>query len=303
MISICIPAYKNDFFIRRLLKSVALQSFKDYEVIVTDDSPDNSVELACSEYMHEFSLSYYKNDVALGSPANWNFAISKAKGEWIKMMHHDDWFSQNNSLALFHEATSSNCDFIFSAFNEVDEEKIQHHTMTAVETKLLAASPYNLFKKNFIGHPSTTLMRNNRASWYDENLKWVVDFEFYIRYLNESPSFNYLNEPLINIGLSDSQITKTAFRNVDIEIPENIFLLNKIGESHLSNVFVCDYYWRLLRNMNIRSERELTKHVESVPASLKKMLKFQSRFHPKLLKMGVISKSLMFAFYASAKFD
>ena len=45
LISICIPAYKRIDYLQKLLDSISIQTFKDYEVIVTDDSPDESVEI------------------------------------------------------------------------------------------------------------------------------------------------------------------------------------------------------------------------------------------------------------------
>ena len=39
-VSICVPAYKNPVGVERLLESIKVQSFTDYEVVVTDDSPD-----------------------------------------------------------------------------------------------------------------------------------------------------------------------------------------------------------------------------------------------------------------------
>ena len=45
-VSICVPAYKNPVGVERLLESVKVQSFTDYEVVVTDDSPDGSVAVS-----------------------------------------------------------------------------------------------------------------------------------------------------------------------------------------------------------------------------------------------------------------
>src|SRR6478735_2601277 len=115
-ISICIPAYKRTAYLKRLLDSVAIQTFKDFEVIVSDDSPDNSVETVCNEYAEKFKLLYFKNAAALGTPANWNFGISKANGDWIKLMHDDDWFADENALAVFARHTDKS-KFIFSAYS------------------------------------------------------------------------------------------------------------------------------------------------------------------------------------------
>jgi glycosyltransferase involved in cell wall biosynthesis len=49
-ISICIPAYKRTNYLKRLLDSIVLQNFHDFEVIISDDSNDNSV----SELIHDF---------------------------------------------------------------------------------------------------------------------------------------------------------------------------------------------------------------------------------------------------------
>jgi glycosyltransferase involved in cell wall biosynthesis len=43
LISICIPAYKRIEFLQRLFDSIAIQTYKGYEVIITDDSPDEVV--------------------------------------------------------------------------------------------------------------------------------------------------------------------------------------------------------------------------------------------------------------------
>src|SRR5947208_1047223 len=99
-ISICIPTYQRIDFLKRLLNSISNQTFKDFEVIVTDDSPGDEVAKLCQQYP-QLNLQYFKNDPALGTPANWNRAVSKANGEWIKLIHDDDWFATENALELF----------------------------------------------------------------------------------------------------------------------------------------------------------------------------------------------------------
>src|SRR5439155_18647369 len=84
LVSICIPAYKRVEFLKRLLESISIQSFKDFEVIITDDSPTNEVYELSQAYKDKFTLFYSKNAVAVGTPENWNEAIRHAKGEWIK---------------------------------------------------------------------------------------------------------------------------------------------------------------------------------------------------------------------------
>jgi glycosyltransferase involved in cell wall biosynthesis len=305
LVSICIPAYKRVDYLKRLLHSISIQTFKDFEVVITDDSNDESVSQFIASGAFDFPLVYIKNPVALGSPENWNSAIRQAKGQWIKMMHDDDWFADENSLQQFAGAAEKNKAvlFIFSGYCETD---VQANTkkdfvINDYYLSLLKRSPLSLFKQNFIGHPSTTLIRNDRDAFYDKNLKWVVDIEFYIRYLNKHKSFAAIKKPLINIGLNEHQITKQAFRNPAIEIPETLYLFHKLPRRSMRNIFAYDYYWRLIRNLSIRSETDINKYAGDivVPALIIKMIKLQSKWPHALLKKGVFSKVLMLYSYLS----
>jgi glycosyltransferase involved in cell wall biosynthesis len=44
VVSVCIPAYRNAEALERAFKSLQRQQFKDFEVVITDDSPDDVVE-------------------------------------------------------------------------------------------------------------------------------------------------------------------------------------------------------------------------------------------------------------------
>ena len=69
-ISICIPAYKRIDYLKRLLCSIEIQKFKDYEVIISDDSNDDSVAALLKNFNGRFEIKYFKNEKALGTPAN-----------------------------------------------------------------------------------------------------------------------------------------------------------------------------------------------------------------------------------------
>ena len=45
LVSICIPTYKQIPYLKKCIESVLKQDFEDYELIITDDSPDDSVEV------------------------------------------------------------------------------------------------------------------------------------------------------------------------------------------------------------------------------------------------------------------
>ncbi len=295
-ISICIPAYRRVQYLKRLLDSIIIQTFKDFEIIVSDDSPDSSVQDLLVNYKEKFALKYFKNQSALGTPANWNFCISKAEGEWIKLMHDDDWFATSKSLQVFADYTNQNKKFIFSAYTNYFEDDSKQHQMfmPAKWGKKILKEPNVLLAYNVIGPPSVTMLYKSIGLRYDERLKWRVDMEYYIRVLQEQQGFAYINQSLINVGISASQVTQSCLYNPSVELPEGYILLEKHGINSLKNIWVYDAWWRLLRNMHIRDEKELRSYKdERWPHIIIKMLKHLNKVPDKLLKQGVISKTAM----------
>ena len=300
LISICIPAYKRIEYLERLLNSIAIQTFKSYEIVITDDSPDLSVSTFVQNFKGIEKLNYYRNEKPLGTPENWNESIRKANGDWIKLMHDDDWFTSENSLQLFYESTlkKPGCDFFFSAYNNVYESKTETIQLGAMGKILLKLSPLNLFKKQYVGNPSCTLIKRNIDLFYDNRFKWVVDFEYYIRCLKRSKNFFYIDLPLINVGLNEEQVTKYSFRMPEVEIPENHLLIEKTGFGILRNINVYDYYWRLYRNLDIKNEKGISKYYQArLHPLLKQMIVSQSKIPSGLLQLGIFSKITMFFNY------
>lgn len=302
LISICIPAFKRTKYLRRLLDSVREQTFSDYEVIITDDTLGYEVKNACEIYEHNFQLHYHKNPTPLGTPENWNAAIRLAKGEWIKIMHDDDWFSDPNSLAEFVEATKQNpsAEFFFSAYHNVYENSTRTEEIQIRQNRFqqLKKNPATLFSSNVIGPPSVILHKNNKKFWYDPKIKWVVDIDFYIRYLQTNEPV-YIPKALINVGMHEEQVTATSFRINEVEVPENFYLLNKTGTTQLKSILIYDAWWRLMRNLRIKNEQQIRNagYEGDIPSPVRSMIRWQKHFPVAMLNNGVISKLSMFANY------
>lgn len=306
-ISICIPAYKRTNYLKRLFASILEQSFIDFEIILTDDTPGSEVELLCKEYQNILPILYIKNVPPLGTPENWNAAIERATGDWIKIMHDDDWFVSSYSLETFATKAKENPDsFLFSAYYFVYEKENRKKiiSLKPADLKQLQKDPFYLYRTNYIGNPSCTLYKREPNLVFDKRFKWVVDFEFYIRYLsNTTKQPLYISEPLICVGVNDTQVTNYTFRVANIEIPENHLMLESHGFNHLTNIFIYDYFWRLYRNLNISSPNQLALYGYrgKLPVVLKNMIKAQQSLPQKLLHFGPASKIIMFLHYIKNK--
>src|SRR6187397_2191939 len=100
-ISVCIPAYKNAAFLKRNLDALINQTLRDFEVVLSDDSPDESVAEIAMAYKEKLQIIYLKNNPSRGTPANWNYAMQHATGKYLKLMHDDDWFATDSALQQY----------------------------------------------------------------------------------------------------------------------------------------------------------------------------------------------------------
>ena len=302
LISICIPAYKRVDFLQRLLQSIAIQSFRDFEVVVTDDSPDNSVSALCDQYKGHFLLRYFRNNPVLGTPENWNEGIRQAQGKWIKLIHDDDWLATEHSLQQFADAIQANPNaaFFFCAYrnNWFESGRLEDKHISAFRYKQLLKQPAVLFSSNVVGPPSVILHPNDKQFFYDNKVKWVVDIDFYIRYFKTTRPV-HIPGILMNVGMGEHQVTQDCFGKRPVEIPENFYLLGKVGITALKNVLVYDAWWRLMRNLEIRFEKEIREAGYSGPIHpvISSMVRWQRKLPRFVLNNGLFSKISMFVHY------
>ena len=261
LVSICIPTYKQTEYLKKCLESILAQDFKDYELIISDDTPDDTIEQFLKTILKDISYSYTRNVPALGMPENWNSAIKKAEGKYIKIMHHDDFFTQQDSLSLMvEEIEKQQASFLFCQTDVWDVKNNTHriHKISEKQLSLLKIKPEFLFFKNMIGAPSTSLCINNKAFSYDKNFKWLVDIDFYMQYLFSAHKIVYLNKPLISTAHDTvGQVTASVIDDNNLQIREHVLLFNKIKKHTHSKSGFASFFDYLFYKYNVQSYSEL----------------------------------------------
>ena len=247
-LSICIPAYNQVKYLEKCLNSISIQSFKDFELIITDDSTTDDVFILIQQFQLQTGLkiNYFKNNPSLGSPENWNYAISKANGTWIKIMHHDEWFCDSDALLKFVKKIEiEGASLIFSGIQGLylKENKKYINLPSKEFVKLINNDPFKLLKGNLIGPPSCIIFPKSSLA-FDKNIKWLVDIDFYIQLLN---NFNfklvYINEILIENCMDEHNITNSYVHDMELQIEEYIYLLNKYSsEMNLKKRVIYFYF-------------------------------------------------------------
>lgn len=122
MISIIVPVYKIEKYIRSCMDSLLAQTFKDIEIIAVDDgSPDISGEI-CEQYAAADSRVrvIHKQNGGLSSARN--AGIEAAKGKYIMTVDGDDYIHPDMCSKLYNAIESSGCDMAVCSINNIAED-------------------------------------------------------------------------------------------------------------------------------------------------------------------------------------
>ena len=89
LISVVIPAFNAEKTIKKTIKSVLNQSYKNFELIIVDDNSKDATVSTIKESSDK-RVRLYINEKNLGFEKNWNKALNKASGLYIKLLPDDD---------------------------------------------------------------------------------------------------------------------------------------------------------------------------------------------------------------------
>ncbi|MEO5803436.1 MAG: glycosyltransferase family 2 protein [Verrucomicrobiota bacterium] len=106
LVSICTPTYNRPDFLERAIRSCLAQTYQNFEIIVTDNSTNDSSEKLISR-LSDPRIRYFKNEKNLGPVGNTNRATALARGKYIKILMDDDLLKPR-CLELMVEALEKN---------------------------------------------------------------------------------------------------------------------------------------------------------------------------------------------------
>ena len=116
MVSIIVPIYNIEGYIRECIDSILAQTYPDFELILVDDgSPDNCGRI-CDEYAEKDVRIkvIHKENGGLTSARNAGLAV--AKGDWIMHVDGDDWIGPDMIESLIEAANATEADLVFGDF-------------------------------------------------------------------------------------------------------------------------------------------------------------------------------------------
>jgi glycosyltransferase involved in cell wall biosynthesis len=224
-ISIAIPTYEYNGLGAEVLEysfnHLRIQGFRDFEVVVSDNSADDRTKDLCERWSDMLDIHYFKNPIR-GAAINSNVAIRMCNTPIIKFLCADDYLSESTSLRTIYENFEDTI-WMFTSYAHT-KDRINHYRFFTPKM-----NPNILFV-NTLGTPSAMTIRNDeeiKDNLFDIHLGYCYDTEFYHRMnlmfgppkiLDYITMFNYV---------WDASITSSTTQ--DVINRENEYIARKYG--------------------------------------------------------------------------
>ena len=118
LISIIVPIYNVENYLRQCLDSIMNQTYQNFEcLLINDGSPDNSADI-CREYVSKDSRFRYFEKENGGVSSARNLGIEHSKGEYITFIDSDDWVESDYLEVLYRALLDEQADIAISTYKQ-----------------------------------------------------------------------------------------------------------------------------------------------------------------------------------------
>lgn len=204
IVSIIVPVFNAEKFLRRCVDSILSQEYTDFELILVNDGSKDSSGAICDEYAEQDSRVRVIHKENTGVSDSRNQAIAMAQGIYLQFLDSDDWMTPDATKLLVRAATENNCDMVIADFYRVIGDRLSPKGDIEEEGVLT--------REEFAAH-----MMENPADFYygvlwnklyrrdivekhhlrmDTDINWCEDFMFNLEYIRHAHVFYALHAPI-----------------------------------------------------------------------------------------------------------
>lgn len=229
LVSVCVITYNSSKYVLETLESIKEQTYRNIELIISDDcSSDSTLEL-CNSWLREHSEKFKRTELITvekntGISANCNRVVDVAQGEWIKVIAGDDLlvntciedfidFATKNENVMAVISKTQSFEIINGKKVIIDvnptNSQINIFSMTAKGQLIeLLSNPVSMFCA-----PAFFYKRNIlQTIKYDERYRDMEDYPFFVHLTMENIKIYFMDKIGVLYRHSESSICQSNFR-------------------------------------------------------------------------------------------
>ena len=180
------------------------QTFKDFEVVISDHSKNEEIKNLCERYSDKLKVVYIHNPLNRGSLShNTNNAIKNCSGNIIKILFQDDFLYGEDSLQKIYDSFTPDIQWVIGSCEHISDSSngLFNKVVPRYSDEIMSGV-------NTIGNPSVVAFRNVEDNvLFDEKMTWTVDLDYYKRMHDKNGNPAVINDTIVIIRIWDKQLT------------------------------------------------------------------------------------------------
>lgn len=212
-VSVIMPVYNAERFLRQAVESVLSQSYADFELILVDDcSTDSSYDILCEYENKDKRVRVFKNEQNKGVSFTRNFAVSKASGEYIALIDSDDmWRKDKLAKQMSLVEKYPDTDLCYTASSFVDTDSVQSDFVFSVPERV---SYKELLKQNIASCSSVLVKKEWLLKYPMAHDDMHEDFVVWLSVLKDGGIARGINEPLLIYRVAANSKSGNKFKSM-----------------------------------------------------------------------------------------
>ena len=197
-VSVIIPAYNAAKYIAKAIRSVLIQNYSNFELVIVDDgSTDQTKDIVHSFKDERIKYFYQQNS---GLAATHNEGIRKSKGDFLIKLDHDDMIAQDFIAGHIQEFEKCpDADLVYCDDLLIDEYGKPIRVIERPEYTDRKSLIRDLFHCGFPVVPFRTCIRRNvfdKIGLFDEDLRMAEDYDMIRRFVKHGLKTHHLKAAL-----------------------------------------------------------------------------------------------------------
>lgn len=264
IISIIVPVYNVEAYLRQCLDSILSQTFTAWELILVDDgSPDGSGAI-CDEYAGQDSRIRVFHIPNGGVSNARNVGMEAAKGDWITFIDSDDWVGDSFLKSLYEPILNDiDIEFVHGGCKQyLEDGEVSEYT----HHDFYIGNNAKLLIKEFEGYVAAKLFKkaniDSNHLFFESSMNLAEDYVFTLHYILYVHKFCFceVNDYYYRYRESSATTTKSALRSIQSSttyVQRNIELLTQFRKAHnIKNEEIAER-WHSVSNMIFFTIRDL----------------------------------------------
>lgn len=250
-VSVIVPVYNIEKYVRECVDSILSQTYTDFEVILVDDGSTDGSPAICEEYasIDQRVKVIHKPNGGLTSARN--AGLYSSTGEWIMHVDGDDWINSEaiQELIAFAENENSELVLVDHIFEYIDRSSI-HHSAKFNKQGSKGLNDYITNCWNFITgsiHQRKLYFDNNIES--PQSIQYCEDFHVMTRLCFYAKNIRSIGLPLYHYRQREDSIVHSFYssKRIDDEVNTCMDLIKFFGDRNVLEDYEQTLSWRLLK--------------------------------------------------------